>query len=213
MYALRSPNTQKPAPTRRQKMRELAEENARLRSRLAKAVQESRSDALTGLSNRRQFDLAITRQIRGRSKDRSPIGLLFIDADHFKRINDTYGHAVGDLALQHLAQVLKTTAGEGHLVCRFGGEEFAILTSCTDSESLEKLGERIRKAVENSPIESPAGSLKITVSIGGALIEAAPEAFLAARLLFLADQAVYAAKTSGRNCVRVHNDVEEVPAR
>lgn len=189
--------------SRSRKMRDLLAENERLKSRLAKAMRESRRDALTGLSNRRQFDASISRQIRRRCRAHCPIGLLFIDADHFKRINDTFGHAIGDLALQHLARILRESTGDDELVCRFGGEEFVVLTGCVDSESLQCLGERIREAVEQSSLQSPAGPLKLTVSVGGALIEAATETFLAARLLHLADQAVYAAKASGRNCVRI----------
>ncbi len=194
--------------SRRQSMRELQAANARLRARLARAVRESRRDALTGLSNRRQFDAAMSRRVRQRSETGGPIALLFIDVDHFKYINDNYGHAIGDLALQHLSRILEEVAIEGDLVCRFGGEEFVILTASDSCESLEEFGERIRVAVEQSPLATPDGLLKLTVSVGGARIMAAPEAFLSARLLQLADQAVYAAKTSGRNCVRVHQTVE-----
>jgi len=173
--------------------------------RLEREVQASReissTDPLTGLGNRRRFE-ARTEELRDRRGPRASVGVLMVDADHFKAVNDRQGHAVGDIVLRIIGGRLGGAAGGDDTVIRWGGEEFVVLTADATSAHVERLGERLRAAVADSPFAiSHTLSLTVTVSVGcaiGALEDI--EAVLQA-----ADDALYDAKSNGRNRVALRS--------
>jgi PAS domain S-box/diguanylate cyclase (GGDEF) domain len=164
-------------------------------------AQQASTDALTGLPNRRSFlqrlnelhDQAVTTRYR--------TGVLMMaDIDHFKHINDTYGHSVGDIVLQHIADILLGAVRTNDMACRLGGEEFAILlTNASLADSLD-IAERIRENVENAVIEAGEHTVNMTISLGLSEIgdEYAPD-----DVIEQADEALYQAKAEGRNRVAV----------
>ncbi|HTR08537.1 MAG TPA: sensor domain-containing diguanylate cyclase [Paraburkholderia sp.] len=166
------------------------------------------TDPLTGLSNRRYFDERLHQEIRRASAHAAPMSCLFIDIDHFKQINDTHGHALGDLALGAVGTCLKQHVRVGDTVSRYGGEEFVALLMCDLHDALA-VAERIRRAIEAIELHDDQGArIALSVSIGvaayqlnaGAAAAGTPEA-LARTLLDEADQAMYQAKHQGRNRV------------
>ncbi len=177
-------------------------ENAVNRERLRVA---GLTDSLTGLYNRRHLQHRLEQEVTRAQRYAQPLACLFVDADHFKRINDRYGHAVGDQVLTGLAQRLRSRLRTSDLATRYGGEEFAVLLPQTDAANAEKLARQICGAIGTEAITLDTGeSLRVTVSIGVAALaqpdrRSAREAGEA--LLQAADQAVYRAKQAGRNCV------------
>ena len=156
-------------------------------------------DGLTGLPNRRHFDQAITVEIERALDKGHPLSLVMVDIDHFKRVNDTYGHAVGDTVLCHVARLLREEARRTDVPARYGGEEFAIILPATGKTLTRLVAERLRATVEHSPIDLGDGRLaQLTISVGFATLDSdgAPAA-LAER----ADRALYRAKENGRNRV------------
>jgi diguanylate cyclase (GGDEF)-like protein len=159
-------------------------------------------DGLTGVFNRREFDVAIEREWRNSLRDRSALALLMIDVDLFKTYNDRYGHQRGDDALRQVAACLRRhCARPRDIVARYGGEEFAVLLPSTPADGAKALAEDVRLAVAECRIEhvdSPYGT--VTLSIG--LAEMTPDADNApADIIRRADAALYAAKRGGRNRV------------
>jgi diguanylate cyclase len=146
---------------------------------------------------------------RARRHGRS-VSVLIVDVDHFKRVNDNYGHIVGDQVLQKLAVLLKATVRAENSVCRYGGEEFAIIVPEHPAESAREIAERLREVVEQATFASDKNhDLKITISIG---VAAFPEmANSAEALTNAADTALYAAKEGGRNRVAVREVRRNAP--
>ena len=135
--------------------------------------------------------------------DNKPVSLLVIDVDHFKPINDTYGHDAGDVVLQELAKRIVGCVRGIDVACRYGGEEFVLLMPNTDSELASMIAERLREDIEDHPIvidEKTGKEIRITVSIGIATSEAGDNQ-TAQQLLKRADDALYEAKNQGRNQV------------
>ncbi len=156
-------------------------------------------DHLTGIGNRRAFfDAAETELGRWRRLQR-PLSLVLIDADHFKKINDTHGHSVGDAVLRHIARVMGFTFRQVDVVARIGGAEFAVLLPAVDQANAMRIAERLRAALEAQPAPTDAGPVGCTVSIGIATMDEAIASVDA--LLERGDEALYAAKHSGRNRV------------
>jgi diguanylate cyclase len=159
----------------------------------------SSRDVLTGLSNRRQFELAIAREIDRVARAGEPALVLMIDIDHFKRINDTHGHAAGDEVIRSIGQALADCVRPMDTVARFGGEEFAIiLPNCPPAFGLT-VAERIRLKVQRRAVTVAAGvEVSVTISIGGAF---APQWVRSSAPLWIerADQQLYRAKSEGRN--------------
>ncbi|WP_053078590.1 sensor domain-containing diguanylate cyclase [Methylobacterium tarhaniae] len=180
----------------------------------AELAQLSRTDALTGLPNRRAFEEAFGRAFAEASRRGGPVTLLAVDADHFKRYNDRYGHAVGDRVLQGLARALSDAARRpSDLVARVGGEEFAILLPGADAEGAAHVAERVHEAVAGLVVETEGESVgRITVSIGLALGLPRQSGTLA-DLFGLADAALYEAKATGRNrtCYALMDTVRAAP--
>jgi len=157
------------------------------------------NDSLTQLLNRRYLNTILIREIQFSRKNRSPLSLLEIDADFFKEINDRYGHAAGDLALQFMAEVLLESSKGSDYAFRVGGEEFLLLLVDSDWNRAQMIAETIRRRVEDTPIRSAEGeSFKFTVSIGAVQYDGHPDY---QRFLDAADAALYSAKNAGRNQV------------
>lgn len=166
------------------------------------------TDSLTGLFNRRHFDHLLDSEVRRAAREHRPISLVLIDIDHFKRINDTYGHPVGDDCLIQLARLLRQVVRQPpDIVFRFGGEEMALLLPGSDAAGAQVVAEKICSLVAASEFCYPAGCLQLTLSLGvGSLI---PDQNTLPREVFeLADEALYLAKNRGRNRVAclTHSD-------
>ena len=178
----------------------IAQELETLNRRL---TQEAATDPLTGMANRRMFGEFICEQFSKVNPQEEPLSLIFMDVDHFKKINDTYGHPVGDQALIALAAKVKESVGRQGLVARYGGEEFALVLPATNKAQATTLADEIRHEVSCIRIPLDNGQeLRCTISLGVAVHDAT--AFTKVeQLIDAADQGVYAAKHAGRNCVRV----------
>lgn len=155
-------------------------------------------DFLTGLSNLRAFEFMMEQKIISSKRYNTPFSLLMIDIDHFKQVNDTYGHSAGDAVLSQLADVLRDTFRPGDHIARKGGEEFAVIVDNCASDKVLGIAERLRYNVESNEFHLPDGSrLKLTISAGSATY---PDV-LEQELIDKADQALYRAKSEGRNRV------------
>lgn len=180
--------------------------------RLEKLDSLARVDALTGIANRRQFDEVLTREWDRARRVDGGISLLMIDVDHFKSINDVYGHQVGDDYLRTVANVLTTAATRGSdFVARWGGEEFVVLIPGKSQQDGEHIAQRIRTLIAASALPSPSEHGQLTVSIGIALAEAVHN-HVPCHLVASADNALYQAKRSGRDRIMTNTLTEAVPS-
>lgn len=178
----------------------IAIENARL---FEQVQRQAITDGLTGLYNRRQFFDLAGREFERTQRYARPLSAIMLDIDHFKKVNDTHGHAVGDQMLQELAARFRANLRDIDVLARYGGEEFAVLLPESELPAARQAAERLRQAVAETPFETAAGPLAITISLGvAALTEDCPTL---AALLDGADAAMYAAKDAGRNGVCVHS--------
>lgn len=161
------------------------------------------TDSLTGVANRRKYNDFIAEQFDVATNTGRPLSIIFLDADHFKKFNDTYGHACGDRVLIQLGIALNDVTPEGGLVARYGGEEFSIVLPNTDRRAAAGIAEQARQHIAVQEVESDDGEkLNITASIGVATYDGT---FFksAEQLVKAADMGVYAAKNAGRNGVRI----------
>lgn len=159
-------------------------------------------DGLTGLANRRHFDERLDTEWDRARREGTPLSLLLVDVDHFKKFNDQYGHQAGDACLRSVARALIEQARRpADVAARYGGEEFALLLPNTDATGCEQVGERIRQAIHDLGILHALNlpSKKVTVSVGGATHLPASEKAHCMSLVEAADKALYAAKESGRD--------------
>jgi diguanylate cyclase (GGDEF)-like protein len=156
---------------------------------------------LTGLANRRHFDEMLAAEFRRAVREKTSLGLIMIDADHFKRFNDIYGHPVGDSCLRSIALALRQGLNRpADFVARYGGEEFAALVPNTTQSGAFELAERLREAVHGLRIPHEASPRKIvTISLGVASITPSDDQYRAEDLVTAADTALYAAKKAGRD--------------
>jgi len=159
------------------------------------------TDALTGLYNRRGFDELGKREMERVRRFGHPLSAMMIDVDHFKRINDTYGHHVGDIAIQGVARRLSDNLREVDVLGRFGGDEFTVLLPETDLFTATTVAERLRSCVADSPMIVEQVSIKLTISLG--VTKAFSEMHNLDALIGRADKALYQAKLAGRNRVEV----------
>lgn len=160
--------------------------------------QAALTDGLTGMQNRRYFDEALKEYLSEFGRIDKPVGLMILDLDHFKQVNDTHGHDIGDEVLRAVAGCLRGMTRYHDIVARLGGEEFAVVAPNMDAEMLAKFAERIRKAIAGTSITSGNVRLKVTTSVGLAVWdrkEAAEDFFRRA------DKQLYHAKRQGRNRV------------
>ena len=173
-------------------------------------LRASACDYLTGIANRRTFFEAAELELERWRRFPRPLSLIAIDADFFKNVNDTWGHAAGDEVLRNLALTLSANVREIDVVARMGGEEFAALLPSTDLESAIRLAERFRSAVESQCVRTGEAGIRYTVSVGVASMDAGINGV--DQLLKLADSALYAAKKAGRNRVCHQPDGELLSA-
>ncbi len=160
--------------------------------------QAALTDSLTGMQNRRYFDEAMKEYMVQFQRIDRPVGLMIIDLDHFKAVNDTYGHDIGDVVLQEVARCLRNYTRYHDVVARLGGEEFAVLAPNMDADLMVRLGNRIRKAIAGLEIDLGDARLAVTVSIGLAIWDRRESS---KDLYRRADKMLYAAKNMGRNRV------------
>jgi two-component system cell cycle response regulator len=169
-----------------------------------KLAQGALMEPLTGLYNRRYFMERLTSELAAAQRHKRSLALLLVDVDHFKRVNDTRGHAAGDEALRMLSRVLTEATRKEDVVARYGGEEFVVLARETTLSGAHVLAQRIRRDVENARCTHDGEELAITVSIGVSVsqgLAAFEKGRTEQQLLEAADRALYRAKQSGRNTV------------
>lgn len=187
----------------KEKLDDTTKELEIIKKNFEKVKTDATIDFLTGLSNRMSFDKKIQSfMIKAREND-TPLSLLMIDIDHFKRFNDTFGHLVGDEVLKFVAESINKQVRGGDFTARFGGEEFAVLLPFTISEGAQAVGENIRRFFSKTRLKSSKGRQdlgKITVSIGGATMKNNESA---SDFIERADNALYFAKNNGRNMVAI----------
>lgn len=174
----------------------------------ARLLRSGFTDVLTGWHNRRYLQVRLSEELARARRQRHEISCLFMDLDHFKQINDTYGHHAGDLVLAECAHRIDAEVRNSDVAARFGGEEFVVVLPDTNTDAALHLAERVLDAVNRAPVTLPdADAVQVTVSIGVASIAPATfdgdEKTLGEQLLRRADLAMYDAKSAGRNCVRL----------
>ena len=165
-----------------------------------KAVEAAHKDPLTGVNNRASMDEIIDREVNLSTRHGTELSLLAIDIDHFKKVNDTYGHAMGDCVIKAVAEASKAAIRTSDMVFRYGGEEFLILLSNTDREGATLLAERLRQKIEETCIICDGTHVSSTVSVGVTCMKAKGDS--RTELFSRADAALYQAKSSGRNCCK-----------
>ncbi len=163
------------------------------------AVQSAFKDALTGVKNRAAFDSNFSREVEISRRKSSSLSLIVLDIDFFKRVNDRFGHTVGDLVLKNVAQAVEATIRCSDALYRYGGEEFVVVLNGTDQEGAQLLAERIRQNVQSLHFTSPKG-LNVSMSLGVATMQKDDST---QGLFERADTALYQAKEAGRNRVVV----------
>jgi diguanylate cyclase (GGDEF)-like protein len=179
-----------------------------LQQREQKLQEQAISDPLTGLYNRRYLDEFLPRELARSGRSATPVAVMLIDLDHFKRVNDSSGHEAGDIALRAVGNLLRANVRGSDIACRFGGEEFALILPETDAEAALRRAEGIRIAIAELDLSYSGKPLgRMTASFGLALFpDHAPDTD---ELLRVADVALYAAKGAGRNRVVVgHRRIE-----
>jgi two-component system cell cycle response regulator len=176
----------------------------RLRAEFDRSLELAVTDGLTGLRNRRY----VFRHLESLLRAGTASGVLMIDVDRFKPLNDYYGHAAGDAALREVAARLREHVRASDIVARYGGEEFLVVMSGAGAEETAVIAERLRSAIADRPIDLGQAKLPVTVSIGSALSSSNMEA---EPLIAAADSAMYRAKASGRNCVEAATEVDWRP--
>jgi diguanylate cyclase (GGDEF)-like protein len=167
--------------------------------RIAKLERDAFEDPLTGTYNRRYLDSKLAEEVSRATRLNLPLSAVLIDLDHFKHVNDTYGHDVGDLVLRHVCSLIIASARPSDTVVRYGGEEFVVIAPNCDIAAASTLGEQMRLRIAESILSLPGGQdLAVTASLGisSLSLTGSSEAMLRA-----ADQALYTAKRAGRNRV------------
>jgi len=184
------------------KLQKYADELADLNNKLTKL---SITDALTGTLNRRQFDVQMEHELQRSQRFGKTFSLVMFDIDHFKQFNDCYGHQAGDQVLISISQFVKTEIRQTDRLYRYGGEEFTIILPETDLRNASFLTEKLRKHIAKNNVEYQGNSLPcITASFGVASYSQQIQE--PAHLIHAADKALYHAKNSGRNCVKLFED-------
>jgi diguanylate cyclase (GGDEF)-like protein len=164
-------------------------------------------DTLTGIWSRGAILDALRRELERGARAESPTGVLMLDLDRFKNINDTYGHLGGDNVMKEVAQRIAQAVRTYDIVGRYGGEEFLIVLPGCDNDKIRETAERIRIAVAGRLIEFAGSKMSTTVSIGGAV---APKSEISLReIVIRADAALYRAKAAGRNCLAMHDVIDK----
>ncbi len=176
------------------------------RSTMAKLTEAHKKDVLTDplteVANRRAYEFELERRIAEWNRNQTPVSLVLLDIDYFKKFNDRYGHQAGDAVLRAVAEVLKQAVRETDLVARYGGEEFALVLSDTSIEDAKDVAERARSIIESARFPFNGLILRLTVSVGFARLRQDEDA---TSFVQRADAALYSSKEAGRNCVHYHD--------
>jgi diguanylate cyclase (GGDEF)-like protein len=167
-----------------------------LQNTLAREQELARTDPLTGINNRRRLFESAEHEFEVAARYQHPLAVMMFDIDHFKKVNDIFGHAAGDQTLQIVTQIAKNELRTADVIGRYGGEEFIILLPMTNAEQAYALAERIREGVGALSLPTPKGNISITLSIG--IVEISP-AESVEDVFRRADEAMYSAKQAGRN--------------
>jgi diguanylate cyclase (GGDEF)-like protein len=173
-----------------------------MRTQLASIVE---TDPLSGCFNRRGFEQQYRRELARAARTQTDLALIAIDLDHFKQVNDTHGHLVGDRVIAETGELLRATARTGDVVARTGGEEFLLLAPNTAGPGAQQLAVRVLEAFRRRTFAEPTAHIAVTVSVG-VVSDAVPDVTIAEALRARADEALYAAKRSGRNRVVLWTD-------
>jgi len=177
--------------------------NAQLHAEIEKLAT---TDGLTGLYNHRRFQENLTEEFKRLNRHSSPVSLMLTDIDYFKKVNDNYGHPVGDIVLKGVSKIIRDEIRDMDMPARYGGEEFAVILPGTDADGARNIAERLRKAVMDTTFSADGKSLKITISIG---IATAPvDAKGKEELIEKTDKALYHAKHNGRNQSVIWNSIQ-----
>jgi len=182
-------------------MSTMMEEVDTLRKQLEQVREESLTDSLTGLANRKAFDEMLAEVIEKNAENKSPFALVIADIDHFKTFNDTYGHLVGDKVLKYVGKTIKSCVKGKDMAARFGGEEFVLVLPDTDKIGAKIVAEQVRQAVSEKTLTDKSvnedyGKITISLGVGQFQLNEKPD-----ELLKRADKALYKAKENGRNRV------------
>jgi two-component system, cell cycle response regulator len=185
-------------------------QGAELRARVRAALRTKRYldllasraqvDGLTALWNRAHFDRRLAEDVAIAQRGGTPVGLVLLDVDHFKAINDKHGHPFGDVVLQRIAEIVSASVRDVDAACRFGGEEFACILLGTGADVAALVADRIRGRIAETIFTFDRQAIRVTASFGVAATDEGPTT--PAQLISEADRALYAAKRGGRNCVR-----------
>lgn len=185
-----------------------AQRNLRLQADLIAARDsmrhQARHDSLTGIFNRRAIVEGLQRMMARSARDGEALGLILADLDHFKAINDTYGHLAGDAVLREASLRMVRSLRPGDMIGRFGGEEFLMVLRGSDAPAAKSLAERVRSRIAAEPVRFLEYEMSVTLSLG-VVIEDRPEHFNSAELLQAVDGALYEAKQQGRNRMVCHS--------
>ncbi len=172
----------------------------------AEVLKYATMDALTGLNNRRQFEIRLKQEVSNSKRNDVPMCCMMLDVDYFKKVNDTYGHAAGDCVLKSVSEIIKTEIREYDIACRYGGEEFFIILPQTNIKEASLVAQRLRKIIEETKMDIKEAGLddisylKVTVSVGVCAYE---NTMSPSDIAHKADKALYEAKETGRNRVIV----------
>lgn len=167
------------------------------------------TDPMTGLYNRRHFDAIMDTDVALSRRHKEVSSIIIIDLDHFKNINDTYGHKTGDRVLHHIANILKINLRKTDTICRIGGEEFAIISRRAGRVNAMTVGEKLRKAVEMNPLLAGTNSIALSISVGIFSLPSAKENVDADDIFRKADAALYYSKEHGRNRVTHYDMIQQ----
>jgi diguanylate cyclase (GGDEF)-like protein len=163
-------------------------------------TQSTMTDSLTMVYNRSYLMQQLKERCGRAAGTQTPVCVLFVDIDHFKKVNDTHGHLVGDEVLRTVALSLKETIRGADVLTRYGGEEFVLLSATTDTTGLARQAERIRQKIQETPVVCGPMTIQVTASVGGACISPSEDLEdFSSRLLETADAAMYVSKRQGRN--------------
>lgn len=188
------------------KMSDIKNEAEAIKKRAQEVEHESFCDALTGLYNRKAYDLKVEETLAILDRYDFPSALLVCDIDHFKTINDTFGHHIGDLTIKKVAEFFKERLRKNDFIARYGGEEYVGILSYTSLEEAKKVSEDMRCFIDHTDFTFKGRQVPVTISIGISVFKKGDDA---TTVFERADEALYLAKDSGRNMVKTENDVKE----
>jgi diguanylate cyclase (GGDEF)-like protein len=163
-------------------------------------------DGLTGLYNHRYFQDLMDNELSRARRYKKPFSLIMLDLDHFKKINDEYGHPVGDVVLKEVSKAIKNTIRDSDIAARYGGEEFAVVLPETELRGAAILAERLRKAIEQLEIDTNGCSIDVSVSVGVTCYHPSTDKIEKSEIISEADNALYNSKNKGRNMISIHNN-------